>query len=389
MLQSAGRIVFGAGSLARAGELLRQLGAARVLLVTDPPLAAPAEALRASAAAAGVGCLVFSDGAAEPPAALAEELARRVAGERFDAVVGLGGGSNIDLAKAAALLLRHGGSARDYAGQCRVPGPVLPVVAVPATAGSGSEVSGACILSLPEQDNKLAIVDHQLRPALALVDPEIQRTCPPGVTRDAGLDALCHAIEAFTIADAADFPRDPAVPWPLYQGKHPLTDVLAERAIGLLGDHLPRVLAQPHDLEARSQMALGALFAGIAMSNTGLYTVHALTYPVGAFTGASHGACNAALLPAVLDFVEPARPGESKRICELLRSRHARPGDAVRELLARVGAASTLAELGLPADKLEATAEIGFGIRRLMDGSPRSTSRADLLGIVRRAWGEA
>jgi alcohol dehydrogenase class IV len=386
--QSAGRIVLGAGCVDRIGELLEREGARRCLLVSDPNLAAPAERIRAAAEAHGVACRVFDGGEPEPGVAVVERLLEGVAGERFDAVVGLGGGSNIDVAKAGALLLAHGGKVRDYEGQNKVPGPVVPVLAVPTTAGSGSEVSGACILGVPGEGSKLALVDNRLRPALALVDPELHRSCPPRVTRDAGVDAFCHAVEAFTIADCDAFPRDPGDPWPLYQGKHPLADALAERAVELIAASLPRALAAPGDLEARSAMALGALLAGMAMSNTGIYTVHALTYPVGAFTSASHGACNGALLPAVLDFVAPARPAQMRRLLELMGSRRASAGDAVRDWLRALGAPATLRELGLAPEQIGPTAEIGWGIRRLMNGSPRATSREQLLEIVRCAFGD-
>ncbi len=386
--QSAGRIVFGGGSVDRIGELLEREGARRCLLVSDPNLAGPAERIRASAAARSIACRVFAGGEPEPSVAVVERCLESAAGAQFDAIVGLGGGSNIDVAKAAAVLLTHGGEARDYEGQNRLPGPVTPVLAVPTTAGSGSEVSGACILSLPAEDTKLALVDNRLRPAVALVDPELHVTAPPRVTRDAGVDAFCHAVEALTIADCDAFPQDPADPWPLYQGKHPFGDALAERAIALIAANLPRVLAAPADLEARSAMALGALLAGMAMSNTGIYTVHALTYPVGAFTHASHGACNGALLPAVLDFVAPERPEEMRRILELMRSERAQAGDAVREWLRALGAPATLRELGLLPDQIGPTAEIGYGIRRLMNGSPRPTSPEQLLEIVRRAFGD-
>ena len=135
-------------------------------------------------------------------------------------------------------------------------------------------------------------------------------------------------------------------------------------------------------------MAMGALLAGMAMSNTGIYTVHALTYPVGAFTRASHGACNGALLPAVLDFVAPVREAEMARIIQLMQSDRKNVADAVRDLLRRVGAASTLKELGLAPRQIEPTAEIGYGIRRLMNGSPRPTSPEELREIVQRAYGE-
>jgi len=386
--ESVPRVIFGAGAAARAGEVVARLGARRVLLVGDENLRRHARVVGESLAAADVACRMWAGGEAEPTTGVAERLVAAVADDRFDAVIGLGGGSNIDVAKAAAVLLRHGGALRDYAGQGRLPGAALPVAAIPTTAGSGSEVSGACILALPDDHSKLAIVDNRIRPAVTIVDPALHLSCPPAVTRDAGIDALCHAVEAFTIADSEAFPHDAADAWPIYQGKHPLTDVLAERAIELIGRNLAAAVERPDDLEARTRMALGALLAGVAMSNTGIYTVHALTYPVGAFTRASHGACNGALLPAVLDFVAPARGRELARVAELLGSPEATAGDAVRALLRRVGAAATLRELGLAREQIGPTAEIGHGIRRLMDGSPRPTSLADLRGIVERAYGD-
>ncbi len=386
--ESAGRIVFGPGSVERIGELLQQLGLNSCLLISDENLADHAQTIRRSVERCNLSCAVFEGGEAEPRVELVERVLADVGDRHFDAVVGLGGGSNIDLAKATAVVLSHGGAVADYAGQGQLPGPVLPIIAVPTTAGSGSEVSGACILSVPEDHSKLALVDNRLRPSLAIVDPELQASCPPTVTRDAGIDAFCHAVEALTIVDCADFPHGPDEPWPLYQGKHPFSDALAEKAIELIAHNLPLVVQEPGHRKARSQMALGALLAGMAMSNTGIYTVHALTYPVGAFTGASHGACNGVLLPAVLDFVAPVRRPEERRILELMDSKRRSGGDAVRDLLRAVGAPLTLRELGLRREQIEAIAKIGYEIRRLMNGSPRPTSLEQLTGIVQRAYRE-
>ena len=367
---------------------MQRMGGERCLVVTDRNLSHYAERIDRSASARAITCHVFDGGQPEPSIAVVERVMQEVRGSRVDAVIGLGGGSNIDVAKASALLLRHPGSIADYEGQGKVPGPVAPLIAVPTTAGSGSEVSAACILSVPEDDSKLGVVDNHLRPLVAIVDPELHLSCPASVTRDAGVDAFCHAVEAFTIIDWEAFPQDPTVASPVYQGKHPLSDALAERAIALIAEQLPRVLRNPDDLAARTQMANGALLAGMAMSNTGIYTVHALTYPVGALTRASHGACNGALLPAVLDFVAPARETEVGRILDLMRSDRENVADAVRDFLREIGAPASLKELGLAPGQIEPTAEIGYGIRRLMNGSPRPTSREELREIVQRAYGE-
>jgi len=383
--QMAGRIVFGAGSAGRIGSLLRGLGARRLLVVTDRNLRPAAEQLVGAAGEAGVPAVVFDGGEPEPSPQVVERAVACVANQPIGAVVGLGGGSNIDVAKATAAVLSHGGRIADYAGQNGLPGPVLPIIAVPTTAGSGSEVSAACILSTPDDNSKLAVVDQRLRPAVAVVDPCLHFTCPETVTRDAGVDAFCHAIEAFTIVAADRFPHQPGVEWPVYQGKHPVSDALAERAIELIVAHLPRALARPTDLEARSGMAVGATLAGMAMSNTGIFTVHALTYPVGAFSHASHGACNGVLLPPVLDFIEGVRGAQMRRILDLMRSEREHAGDAVRDFLRQVKAPCTLAELGFPEERLDEAAEIAHGIHRLMAGSPRPTSLEQLREILQRA----
>ena len=386
--RSAGRIVFGAGALRRLGELLTGMGFSRALLVTDRNLVGPLDTLRAAVTAEGITLDVFDDGEAEPSIDVVERLVAAASSRpKPDVVLGLGGGSNLDVAKAAAIVLQHGGVIGDYAGQNQLPGAPLPVVAIPTTAGSGSEVSGAAILSVPADDSKLAVVDDRLRPALALVDPELHCTCPPTVTRDSGVDAFCHAVEALTIADWDQFPRSPEQPWPLYQGRHPLTDALAIDAVARVAVALPQVMAQPSDLQARTEMAVGALHAGAAMGNTGIYTVHALTYPVGAFTKASHGACNGALLPAVIDFIEPVRERECQRITTAMGA-EGPLGDAIRRLWAQIGAPATLAALGLPRERLDDVARIGHGIRRLMNGSPRSTSLDELRTVVEHAYGD-
>src|SRR5205085_8786790 len=176
----------------------------------------------------------FSGGEPEPSMRAAEaciELARPF---RPDALLGLGGGSNMDLAKIAATVLAHGGGPRDYVGDDKIPGPVHPLLCVPTTAGTGSEVSAAAVLTDTDSKMKVGILSNYLRPRVALVDPLLTVSCPPRVTADSGIDALTHAIEAYTAVDNEEFPL-PAEERTIYQGRHPLGDVLAERAIQLIG----------------------------------------------------------------------------------------------------------------------------------------------------------
>src|SRR5947207_3506069 len=234
-----------------------------------------------------------------------------------DVLVGLGGGSNMDLAKLAATLLKHGGGPRDYVGDDKIPGPVWPLICVPTTAGTGSEVSAASVLTDTDNKLKVGVLSNYLRPKVALVDPLLTLTCPPKVTADSGIDALTHAIEAYTAVDNAAFPL-PAGERTVYQGKHPLGDCFAERAIALVGTYLRRAVARGDDLEAREGMALAATLAGLAFSNVGVALVHALEYPVGGAVHCSHGAGNGLLLPFVMRYNLPGREKEFAAVARLL-----------------------------------------------------------------------
>src|SRR5712691_3142815 len=234
-----------------------------------------------------------------------------------DVLVGLGGGSNMDLAKLAAVLLKHGGGPRDYVGDDKIPGPIFPLVCVPTTAGTGSEVSAASVVTDTDNHIKVGILSNYLRPTAAVVDPLMTLSCPPKVTADSGIDALTHAIEAYTAVDNVDFPLPPGER-SVYQGRHPMGDCLAEKAISLIGANLRRAVVRGDDLEARDGMALGATLAGLAFSNVGVAVVHALEYPLGGAVHCSHGSGNGLLLPYVMRFNLPARVPQFAVIAKLL-----------------------------------------------------------------------
>src|SRR5437667_9491916 len=194
----------------------------------------------------------------------------------------------MDLAKITATVLAHGGGPRDYVGDDKVPGPVAPLICLPTTAGTGSEVSAAAVLTDTENQIKVGILSNHLRPAVAVVDPMLTLSCPPKVTADSGIDALTHAIEAYTAVDNATFPLPPGERT-VYQGRHPLSDCLAEKAIALVGQFLRRAVKQGDDLEARDGMALAATLAGMAFSNVGVAVVHAMEYAIGGAVQCSQG----------------------------------------------------------------------------------------------------
>jgi len=336
---------------------------------------------------------VFSEGEPEPSLRAAAACAAAGRAFRPDAVLGLGGGSNMDLAKITAAVLAHGGEARDYVGDDKVPGPVLPLICLPTTAGTGSEVSAAAVLTDSDNHMKVGVLSNFLRPTVAVVDPLLTVSCPPKVTADSGIDALTHAIEAYTAVDNESFPL-PQGERTVYQGRHPFGDMLAEKAISLIGMYLRRAVAHSGDLEAREGMALAATLAGLAFSNVGVALVHALEYPLGGATHCSHGAGNGLLLPYVMAFNLPARRPEFAAIARLLgestdglrdvEAAHRAVG-AVEKLRADIGIPQRLSELGVTEAQLRPFAEKAFAVKRILRVNPRPVTLEDMEGILRSA----
>jgi alcohol dehydrogenase len=311
-----------------------------------------------------------------------------------DVLVGLGGGSNMDLAKLAATLLKHGGNPRDYVGDDKIPGPIFPLICVPTTAGTGSEVSAASVVTDTENHIKVGILSNWLRSTAAVVDPLMTLSCPPKVTADSGIDALTHAIEAYTAIDNADFPL-PSGERSVYQGKHPLGDLCAEKAITLVGKYLRRAVNDGHDLDAREGMALAALLAGLAFSNVGVALVHAMEYPVGGAVHCSHGAGNGLLLPYVMRFNLPAKLKAYAEIARMLgeniaglseRAAAEKAVAAVEKLRNDIGVPQRLRDIGVRPEQLRTLAEKAAGIKRILRVNPRSVTVDDIEGIFKDAY---
>lgn len=393
---SAGSLLFGCNSLQQIGPWLTQRGLKRVFLVTDAPLqsagivASVATALQAT----NIAFEIFAEGKPEPDVALAARAYACARTFQPEAILGLGGGSNMDLAKFTGLLLTHGGAPSDYFGHERVPGPILPVVCIPTTAGTGSEVSHSTVLTDTENHVKVSTLSRHLRPALALVDPLLTLTCPKKATADSGIDALTHAIEAFTAVPYDRLDAPPSEPFP-YSGRSPMGDVLAAEAIRLVGLHLKTCVLNPSDRAAREGMALAATLAGLAFSNCAVAVVHALEYPIGAAVHVSHGAGNGLLLPYVMRYNLPSNPGQFSRIAALLGVSTQGLGDtaageagiaAVEQLRAAIGIPNRLREIGVRPEQLPGFAAKSFEIKRLMRLNPRPPTEADLLAILNDAY---
>ena len=389
---SAGEIIFGTGTLARLGPLCSDRCWHRALLVSDANLAAAGVLDRACEVlkSSSIEVCTFTETEREPTVELA--AAAIAAGTSFapDVVIGLGGGSNIDLAKVVAAVLACGGEVGDYFGFDRLPRPTLPLVCMPTTGGTGSEVSHSAVLTDVAAEMKVSMQSRFLRPSVALIDPALAVSCPRHVTAESGIDALVHAIEAFTAIDAAEMP-----PGNAYSGRTPLTDALAEQAISLVGKYLVRAVEVADDLEAREGMATAALLAGMAFSNAGVAVVHALEYPLGGALHCSHGGGNGMLLPFVMRFNLQVRQETFARIAMLLgeQTTDFAPEDAaeraivaVENLRGRIGIPGSIRQLGGRKNQLTAFAEKAFAVKRLMLVNPRPVTLADLKAILRSAF---
>jgi alcohol dehydrogenase class IV len=393
---SAGSLVFGRQSVLKLGDIAKSWNYKRILVVTDGVLvkAGTLDRVTEPLTAAGVEVEVFDGGQPEPALEVVKTAAAGARLVRPDAVLGLGGGSNMDLAKLVAIVLAHGGDPTEYTGDSRVPGPVTPIICVPTTAGTGSEVSAAAVFTDTANHIKVSSLSQHLRPKVAVVDPLLTVTCPAKVTADSGIDALVHAIEAITAVDQAEFLTRPGGP-SVYQGKNPMADLTAAKCIELVGQFLKRAVKDGNDLEARDGMALAATFGGLAFSNAGVALVHAMEYPVGGAVHVSHGAGNGLLLPHVMRFNLSARMDVFAKLPFILGEYPASADktflanyaiEVVAKLCADVGIPPRLRDLGVTAEMLPGFADKAAAISRLMRVNPRLPTRDEILAVYRAAY---
>lgn len=389
---SSGRLIFGNHSLKQLPQTLKFLGAENPFLISDPVLnrVGLVQQVREQIP----NCPMFCEIGPEPTLAMILDAYHVAQQHQPDAIIGLGGGSNMDAAKLVSILLTHGGHPKDYVGEEKVPGPVVPIIAIPTTAGTGSEVSLAAVFTDTDAGIKVSTLSEYLRPKMALVDPLLTLSCPPKVSADSGMDALVHAIEAFTAIDYQKFPvPDGAVS--VYQGKNPLADSMAEQAIKLIARHLVRAVQQGDDLSAREGMALAATLAGLAFSNAAVALVHAMEYPVGAAVHCSHGEGNALLLPHVMRFNKPARLKEFATIATwlgedisglALEEAAERAIVAVDRLREAVKIPARLRDLKVQPEQLPAFAQKAISITRLMRVNPIYPTQEEIEAIYKSAY---
>ena len=281
----------GGGALAELPAMLRRLGLDRPLVVTDPYIASGGILDQATALLDGaqIRWSVFSDTVPDPTTTVVETGTRHLAEGGFDSLIAVGGGSSIDTAKAMSVLAANGGQMRDYKVPAEIPQAGPPLVAIPTTAGTGSEVTRFTVITDSETDEKMLIAGLPCCPLAAIVDYELTLSMPLRLTADTGLDSLTHAIEAYVSRRAS-----------------PFTDGLAKSAMGLIARHIRTACAEPDNRPAREAMMLGATTAGMAFSNASVCLVHGMSRPIGAFFHVPHGLSNAMLLPEITAFSVPA-----------------------------------------------------------------------------------
>lgn len=379
------QLIEGAGTIVAVGRLASELSD-RVLVVTDQ-VVAQLEGVRAALAAlqgAGVTVRVFDGARADVPFDVIEACLAAVEDFEPGAIVAIGGGSVIDLAKACATLRTHGGSIRDYYGENRVPGPVLPLIAVPTTSGTGAEVTTVAVISDPDHALKVGVSSVHLIPTFAICDPGLTLTCPPTLTAHSGIDALCHAVESFTAAERVSTPA--SVVEGVYLGKNTYSDELALRAVGLLAEALPRAVENGADHEARSIVMRAATTAGLAFAHSGVGLPHALQYPVGSATGTPHGLGVGLFLPYVLSANSALIGPELTELARVVGTTEDGFIDWVVALNARIGIPADLRSIGVRREQLHGFAELALTAQRLLQND-RGPGDLDHLGtILEAAW---
>jgi alcohol dehydrogenase len=387
-------IVFGLEQRKALGRAAAQLGRAAFVctdqrLGAEPVFAAMMDDLTGN----GIAVRVYDQTLAELPLGCIDDAVRHASGFGADLVVGIGGGSCMDLAKTVALLLAHGGHPRDYYGEFKVPAPVVPIVAVPTTAGTGSEVTPVAVLGDPDRVMKVGISSPYLIAHTAICDPELTYTCPPSLTAVSGADALTHAIEAFT---AIKRPATPALSNEhVFVGKNSLSDAYALQAIRLISRSLATAVKDGSDEAARVDVMRGALLAGLAFGTAGTAAAHAIQYPVGALTHTAHGAGVAQLMPYVMAFNRSVCPVAMAEIADAMDVAAEGQSEeqlsyaavtAIARLFESVGIPRTLAALGLTADKIDWTAEQSLTSQRLVKNNPRPLDAAAFKTIIDAAF---
>ena len=387
-------VVVGAQQRFAVADIAAEFGTS-VLVCTDPRLAVSEDlsALVKSLEDRNLTVRVYGDTQAELPVPGIVACVEELKGHEIDVIIGFGGGSCMDMAKVVSVLLTHGGKPSDYYGEFAVPGPTKPVIALPTTAGTGSEATAIAVVSDPDLGMKMGISSPHIIPFAAVCDPELTYSCPPSLTAATGADTFVHLVESFTAIT-----REPTATLAterVFVGKNILTDSIALNGIGLVGRSLVTAYKDPENTEARAGMMLAALYGGVVLSNAGTAAAHAIQYPVGALTHTPHGVGVGLLLPYVVRHNFEAIQPQLAQIAEALgrdisgldtRAAAVAGVEAIDEVIAAIELPPTLQDLGVQESDLAQIAKLSLNSKRLIDNNPVPLDLDAVTSIVSAAY---
>ena len=370
-------IVAGKGTIKKLPEVAAKLGGKKAFIISGPHLnkigaVAACEALLAEA---GIQAAAFTDCEANPSVETVDKATARFEESGADFIVAYGGGSPMDVAKAVGVLAKYGGSVTEYEGAHKVPGDIVPLIAIPTTAGTGSEVTAFSVITDHSRQYKLTVFSYKLLPAYAILDADLIITVPAHTAAACGMDALIHALEAY-ISTAAS----------------PFSDAMAEKAMELIGGNIRRYVANRTDIEAAQAMLVGSLFAGIAFSFARLGNVHAMSHPVSAHFNVAHGVANAILLPTIVDYNALADHGKYRKIYNSIAQiplgadefESFMLADEIRDLNDILGIPACLSEVGVKEDAIPAMAADAMKSGNIAV-NPRSSKLEDIEMLYHKA----
>ena len=371
-------IIVERGSLARLPEVVKELNLKHAFIISDALLSKMGIVSKCKNSLEKAGYLVdeFTDVEGNPSVETVEKATEYFKQCKADFVIAIGGGSSMDVAKAVGVIAKYGGCITEYEGGGLGPGEIIPVVAIPTTAGTGSEVPPVTVITDHSRDYKLTVFSYKLLPAYAILDSELISTVPSSVAAACGIDAMIHAIEAYISLAASSF-----------------SDAMAEKALELIGANIRKYVANRKNSKAAEAMLVGSMFAGIAFAWARLGNVHAMSHPVSAYFNVPHGVANAVILPTVMEYNALADNGKYLKIYNYLSTKKALESEFVPEMLVEkirclnqeLGIPENLRQVGVTEDKLEVMTEDAM-ISGNVAVNPRMTTRNDILKLYQKAF---
>ncbi len=374
----AQNITAGEGQIKKAGACVKAMGKKKALILSDQMLEqlGTVEKVRRSLEAENIPYETFLDIEANPSTDTVNKAKAVYQQAGADCIVALGGGSPMDVAKAVGVIAVHGGEITEYEGADKVPGDIVPIVAIPTTAGTGSEVTAFAVITDTKRNYKLTVFSYKLLPAYVLLDPELLYSLPAPVAAATGVDALVHAIESYVSLAAT-----------------PFSDAMGEKAMELIGKNLRRFAANRQDKEAAAAMMMGSNFAGIAFAWARLGNAHAMAHPLGGYFHVAHGVANAILLPVVLEYNALADKGRYEKIYRCIARNPCDPKDftpdvlvrEVRDMTRELGLPESLDQVGVEKERIPEMAEDAMKSGNVLV-NPRQTTKADMEMLYHKAF---